>query len=46
MMDGGKLKAVRFMTIAPDALPPISSSYDGPITDYLGVGPKVIRLVD
>ena len=42
---GGKLKAARFMTIAPDALPPVGSSYDGPTVDYLGVGPRIIKLV-
>jgi hypothetical protein len=42
---GGKLKAARFMTIAPDALPPVGSSYNGPTVDYLGVGPRIVRLV-
>ena len=45
VVQGGKLKAARFMTIAPDALPPVGSSYDGPTVDYLGVGPRIIRLV-
>jgi hypothetical protein len=45
VVQGGKLKAARFMTIAPDALPPVGSSYDGPTVDYVGVGPRIIRLV-
>ena len=45
VVQGGKLKAARFMTIAPDALPPVGSSYNGPTVDYLGVGPRIIRLV-
>jgi hypothetical protein len=45
LLQGGKLKAARFMTIAPDALPQVADDYDGPLTDYLGVGPKIVRLV-
>lgn len=45
LMQGSTLRALRFMTIEPSALPPVSSSYSGPTTDYLGVGPKIIRLV-
>jgi hypothetical protein len=45
VVQNGRLKAARFMTIAPDALPPVGSSYDGPTVDYLGVGPRIIRLV-
>ena len=41
----GQVKAARFMPIAPDALPPVTDSYDGPLTDYVGVGPKIVRLV-
>jgi hypothetical protein len=33
------------MTIEPAALPAVPGDYDGPISDYLGTGPKVIRLV-
>jgi hypothetical protein len=33
------------MTVAPDALPPVEPGYRGPMTDYLGVGPKIVRLV-
>jgi hypothetical protein len=40
-----EVKAARFMPIAPDALPPITDSYNGPLTDYVGVGPKIVRLV-
>ncbi|MDN4172852.1 hypothetical protein QWY28_07875 [Nocardioides sp. SOB77] len=42
----GELVAARFMTIAPEALPPVPQDYDGPETEYLGVGPKIIRLVE
>lgn len=45
VVQGGKLKAARFMTIAPDALPPVGSGYNGPTVDYLGVGPRLIKLV-
>ena len=41
----GQVKAARFMPIAPDALPPLTDGYDGPLTDYVGVGPKIVRLV-
>jgi Flp pilus assembly protein TadG len=43
--DGTKLRALRFMTIEPSALPAIPEDYDGPITDYVGSGPRVVRLV-
>jgi Flp pilus assembly protein TadG len=42
---GTTLRAMRFMTIEPSALPAIPDNYDGPITDYTGTGPKVVRLV-
>ncbi len=45
LVQDGKVKAARFMTIAPAALPAIGSDYRGPLTDYLGVGPKIVRLV-
>ena len=45
LIQGGEVKAARFLTIAPAALPAVSTSYDGPTTDYLGVGPKIVRLV-
>jgi Flp pilus assembly protein TadG len=45
VVQGGRLKAARFMTIAPDALPPVGSSYNGPTVDYLGIGPRLIKLV-
>ena len=45
VVQNGRLKAARFMTIAPDALPPVGDSYNGPTVDYLGIGPKLIALV-
>lgn len=45
VMNGNQLRALRFMTIEPAALPQIPNDYNGPVTDYLGVGPKIIRLV-
>lgn len=39
------LRALRFMTIEPAALPAAPADYDGPLSEYLGVGPKVVRLV-
>lgn len=45
IMDGTELSAVRFLTIEPGALPAVPSNYSGTISEYLGVGPKVIRLV-
>lgn len=43
--DGTELRALRFMTIEPSALPPVPTDWDGPISEYVGVGPRVIRLV-
>lgn len=43
--EGTTLRALRFMTIEPTALPAVPEDYDGFITDYLGSGPKVVRLV-
>jgi hypothetical protein len=40
-----KVRAARIMTIAPGALPAVPRNYTGPTTDYLGVGPKIVRLV-
>jgi hypothetical protein len=40
-----RLKALRIMTINPGAMPAVDPDYAGPVTDYLGSGPKVIRLV-
>lgn len=39
------LRALRFMTIEPSALPAVPQDYAGPLSDYVGVGPKVVRLV-
>jgi hypothetical protein len=43
--DGQTLLAMRFMTIEPASLPLVTDDYDGPTTDYLGVGPKLVKLV-
>lgn len=40
----GRVRAARVMTLAPGALPAVSRTYNGPVTTYLGVGPKIIRL--
>lgn len=42
----GRLSAIRFMTISPDALPAVPADYTGPEAEYLGVGPRIIRLVE
>lgn len=39
-----RVRAARIMTIAPGALPAPAQDYSGPTTDYLGVGPKIVRL--
>jgi len=33
------------MTMEPASLPLVSDTYNGPTTDYLGVGPKLVKLV-
>jgi hypothetical protein len=43
--EGDTLRALRFMTIEPSALPAPPDDYDGPMTDYTGSGPKIVRLV-
>ncbi len=43
--DGQTLKAVRFMTMEPTSLPLVADDWDGPTTDYVGVGPKLVKLV-
>lgn len=46
LMDAsGKVSAIRFMTITPDALPAVPADYVGPESEYLGVGPRIVRLV-
>lgn len=40
----GRVRAARIMTLAPGALPAVPRAYSGPTTDYLGVGPKIVRL--
>jgi hypothetical protein len=42
----GDLSAVRFMSITPDALPAVPADYAGPEAEYLGVGPRIVRLVE
>jgi hypothetical protein len=39
------LRALRFMTIEPTALPGVPADYQGPISEYVGTGPKIVRLV-
>lgn len=46
MDSSNRLRAVRFMTISPQALPAVPDDYSGPESDYLGVGPKLVRLVE
>lgn len=45
LMQGSELRALRFMTIEPSALPVVPDDFSGPTTDYLGVGPKIVKLV-
>ena len=45
LMQGTELRALRFMTIEPSALPVVPTSFSGPTSDYLGVGPKIVKLV-
>jgi Flp pilus assembly protein TadG len=45
LMQGTELRALRFMTIEPSALPAIPADFAGPTSDYLGVGPKIVKLV-
>jgi hypothetical protein len=45
LMQGSELRALRFMTIEPSALPVIPADFAGPTSDYLGVGPKIVKLV-
>lgn len=42
----GNLSAIRFMTVTPNALPAVPADYSGPEAEYLGVGPRIIRLVE
>jgi len=42
--DGQTLKGMRFMTIEPASLPSVSEDYSGPTTEYLGIGPKIVKL--
>ncbi|NYG56384.1 pilus assembly protein TadG-related protein [Nocardioides perillae] len=42
----GRLSAVRFVTISPDALPAVPADYTGPEAEYVGVGPRIVRLVE
>jgi Flp pilus assembly protein TadG len=45
LMQGTELRALRFMTIEPSALPAVPTGFSGPTSDYLGVGPKIVKLV-
>lgn len=40
-----RLQAVRVMNLNPGALPAVDPDYRGPVTDYVGTGPRVVRLV-
>jgi hypothetical protein len=40
-----RMRNARIMTVAPDALPAVPQTYSGPTVPYLGVGPKMVRLV-
>lgn len=40
-----KVRNARIMTVAPGALPAVPQTYVGPTVAYLGVGPKIVRLV-
>lgn len=46
IMDGTQVTAVRFLSISPDTLPAVPADYAGPESEYLGVGPRIIRLVE
>lgn len=47
MLDpSGRLSAVRFVTLNPEALPAVPADYHGPEAEYLGVGPSIVRLVE
>jgi hypothetical protein len=39
------LRALRFMTIEPTALPATPEDYQGPTSEYVGAGPKIVQLV-
>jgi Putative Flp pilus-assembly TadE/G-like len=43
--DGQDLLGMRFMTIEPASLPLVPETYEGPTTEYVGVGPKLVKLV-
>lgn len=40
-----RIKGLRFQTIEPVSMPEPPTSYSGPLTDYVGTGPRVVRLV-
>jgi Flp pilus assembly protein TadG len=46
VMSDSQLAALRFMTIEPMSLPVVPDDYAGPSSPYLGIGPKLIRLVE
>lgn len=46
IMDGNQVTAVRFLSISPDGLPAVPADYAGPESEYLGIGPRIIRLVE
>lgn len=42
----GRLSAVRFVTLSPEALPAVPADFAGPEAEYVGVGPRIVRLVE
>ncbi len=40
-----RIKGLRFQTIEPVSMPQPPVDYDGPLTDYVGTGPRIVRLV-
>lgn len=43
--DPTRLQGLQFQTIAPRTMPDVPDTYSGPLTDYIGTGPRVVRLV-
>lgn len=43
--DKRRIKGLRFQTIEPVSMPEPPLDYQGPLTDYVGSGPRIVRLV-